>query len=112
MGKTLEEVWQEFKSNWNDWNSNRVHYFIGEMDKAIEFEKEVAKGPREFFETLEQYKAEGNYKLEISAYRKDKFWTLKAYHKDGHSKSCTTSAESLIELITLAKEKDNATLKT
>lgn len=50
----------------------------------------------------EMYKSQGNYKLEISAYAKDEFWTIKAFHHDGYAKSCTTSARTLAHAICLA----------
>lgn len=52
---------------------------------------------------VERFVAEGNYKIEISAYPKDNLWTIKAFHVSGQSsKSCTTSAESLPYAICLA----------
>lgn len=51
---------------------------------------------------VEKFKNEGNYKLVISAYPKDEVWTIKAYHREGYSKSCSTSAETLPHAICLA----------
>lgn len=54
---------------------------------------------------VEHIRSEGKYKIEISAYPKDELWTIKAYHVDGYSKSCTTSAKTLSHAICLAAMK-------
>lgn len=54
------------------------------------------------WEVVEMFKEKGDYKIEISAYPKDKLWTIKAFHREGLSKSCTTSAETLPHAICLA----------
>lgn len=51
---------------------------------------------------IDKFRRDGPYKLVIQAYAKDKFWTIKAYHPDGYSKSCTTSAETMPLAICLA----------
>jgi hypothetical protein len=51
---------------------------------------------------IEHFKNQGDYKLEISAYPKDEVWTIKAYHKEGYAKSCTTSAKTIQLAICLA----------
>lgn len=51
---------------------------------------------------LEMFRERGPYKIVISAYAKDEFWTIKAYHPDGAKKSCTTSAKTLAHAICLA----------
>jgi hypothetical protein len=54
---------------------------------------------------LETVRREGNYKIEISAYPKNELWTIKAYHVEGYSKSCTTSSRTLLGVIKAAANK-------
>lgn len=51
---------------------------------------------------VEKFKNTGDYKIVISAYPKDGLWTIKAYHRDGYNKSCSTSAKTLPHAICLA----------
>lgn len=60
---------------------------------------------QEAIQFLEMIRGQGDYKVEIHAYSKDSIWTIKAYHRDGYSKSCTTSGKTLLETIRLAREK-------
>lgn len=61
-----------------------------------------SKDMNDAWEVVEKFKDAGEYKIEISAYPRDSLWTIKAYHRDGASKSCTTSAATLPHAICLA----------
>lgn len=59
----------------------------------------------EAIEILESVRKVGPYKLELIAYAKDTHWTLKAHHRDGYNKSCTTVGKTFVEVIEKAHKK-------
>lgn len=79
-------------------DNNKLQSQLAEKDKIIAELKEMQSA----LDKLKEYRDKGPYKLVIQAYAKDTTWTLKAYHKDGYSKSCTTSDEDFISLINKA----------
>ena len=54
------------------------------------------------WEVIEKIANEGPYKIEVHRYKGDSFWTIKAYHPEGYSKSCTTSSKQMPLAISLA----------
>lgn len=92
------------------WSKRLKNLLTGEefLDPFYKFESQTRYVPKYSTDIaaagpiLEKFKAEGNYKLEISAYPKDGIWTIKAYHRDGYSKLCTTSASTIAHAICLA----------
>lgn len=59
----------------------------------------------EAIKQLTDVRNSGPYKLEISAYAKDSYWTLKAFHPNGYAFSCTTHGADFVELVEKAMEK-------